>query len=1071
MDPPCQRHPGRRPRTGRPDRVRRSRRGGGLAAAQRRTAGRRRYVRTSRRIRGRIRIGVPRAAAAWRRGDEIFAEVWLTDPAGPDRRFGLHPVLLDAAVQVLGLEGAEGLDTGAGPIPEGSSVMPFSWTDVDLWASGVTRLRVRVGASAQSGTSAQSGVSVHAADENGQPVAAVGALVLRPVSVDRGAGADAALIRDTLFSLEWQQVIAPSAGELQGLTPAVFHAGAKSGEEADDLPGVVHSATAEALHAVQDWLRRDDIEDDARLIVLTRGAVSTEAAEPVTDLAGAAVWGLIRSVQSEHPGRFVLVDLPQGAEEGDVEPSVWAAAARGDEPQLAVRSGSLLVPRLVRAAVGSGADPGVGPDAATPVDWSEGTVVVTGATGGLGTALVRHLVDSGARDLLLLSRSGMSAPGAGALMREAATAGARVRLVACDVSQCAELSQVLKQLKADGREPAAVVHLAGTTADATVEGLTADRLDQVLAAKADAAWYLHELTAELAPAARLVLFSSAAGTLGSPGMANYAAANAFLDALAAVRHAAGLLVNDLAWGAWAEAGGMGGRLGDADQRRMARVGEALATDEALRLFDLALAENHSVLIPTRLRTARLRGVDPASIPAVLRALVPASGRGSGAGVAPAPTWTERLAGLGADELPEVLLTLVRELIARVLGHGSAEEVPADRTFTELGFDSLTAVEARNALSAATGLRLPATLVFDHPDPQILVGHLSTLLGPSIAEAGSGAVGAAARPSIAADTSDEAANPIARMYIEACEADKYDEAWGFARAVARLAPKFSGPEDIDRVPEPLVLAEGPEADAVAADDEAAASDNAEAVVFCFPSFSPASGPHEYTRFAAGLRGRRRVLLVRQPGFLDGERLPESFDALVRLHADTVLRTAGEALFVLVGRSASGWLAYSLARHLEERGRAPLAAVLIDTYFGEAQERENLFHGARAMMEREKRSTMLSDVRVTAMGCYEGLIEHWRPEPITAPTLLVRATTPFSTQMVRPDGLDWRASMTFAHDTRDVPGDHFTMLEEYAEDTAEAVQEWLGEVPLSAHRACEQPLSAPGAGLVFLLASAA
>jgi thioesterase domain-containing protein len=205
-------------------------------------------------------------------------------------------------------------------------------------------------------------------------------------------------------------------------------------------------------------------------------------------------------------------------------------------------------------------------------------------------------------------------------------------------------------------------------------------------------------------------------------------------------------------------------------------------------------------------------------------------------------------------------------------------------------------------------------------------------------------------------------------------------------------------------------------------------------------------------------------VPEPGFVAGQPLPSSFDALVRLHADTVLRAAGGAPFALLGRSASGWLAYSLAHHLETIGQPPAAVVLLDTYFGEQQDRANLYRGARAMMAREQRSTMLSDVRVTAMGRYEALISRWHPEPVQTPTLLVRATTPFSDEIVEGTGGDWQASMSFTHDITDVPGDHFSMLEDFAADTAAAVDAWLRQVagdPLGTANPPAAPLSAPGA----------
>jgi polyketide synthase 12 len=350
-----------------------------------------------------------------------------------------------------------------------------------------------------------------------------------------------------------------------------------------------------------------------------------------------------------------------------------------------------------------------------------GTVLITGGTGGLGALLARHLVSSrGVRSLVLASRSGSEAPGAVELQAELRELGAEVRLAACDVGDRAQLSALLDSIPA-ASPLRAVVHAAGVLDDGVIDSLTPERVRRVLAAKLDAAWHLHELTGDLELQA-FVLFSSASGVLGGPAQGNYAAANAFLDALAAQRCAQGLPAVSMAWGWWAQATGLTGHLEEADLLRMRRSGIApISSEEGLELFDAACADADPLVVPARLETAALRAQARAGIlPGLLRGLVRSTSRVARAGDVPLAA---RLAAAPAEDRRRTVLELVRGEVASVLGHASAEVVDMQRAFKELGFDSLLAVELRNRLNAATGMRLAATLVFDYPSPVALAEHL------------------------------------------------------------------------------------------------------------------------------------------------------------------------------------------------------------------------------------------------------------------------------------------------------------------------------------------------------------
>nr|WP_024804253.1 type I polyketide synthase [Nocardia sp. BMG51109] len=463
------------------------------------------------------------------------------------------------------------------------------------------------------------------------------------------------------------------------------------------------AAVADLLAVVQEWLS-DNRFGGSTLVVLTRRSVEADPGEGVDDPAGAAVWGLVRSAEAAFPGRFLLADLDENSPAAVLD-TVPAAVSAG-EPQLAFRGGEALVPRL--APVGKAPAPRWDP---------EGTVLITGGTGLLGARVARHLAgEHGVRHLVLISRRGDSAPGATELAAELNGMGASVTVEACDAADRSALAGVLSRIPAD-HPLTGVVHAAGVLADASVESLTRRDLDAVFAAKVDAARHLDELAGDVS---LFVLFSSASGTLGSAAQGNYAAANAYLDGLAARRRARGLPAVSLAWGLWGERSELTGTLGAADLARMTRMGLLpLSTADGLMLFDAALGAEHAVPVAVRWdRPALHRLAESGTLPSVLRNLLDRT-ESAVAISGPKALAAERFAALPEAEREGAVLDLVRQHVGIVLGHSGPGGAAAGKTFKEMGFDSLTAVELRNRLNAATGLRLPATLIFDEPTPAAL----------------------------------------------------------------------------------------------------------------------------------------------------------------------------------------------------------------------------------------------------------------------------------------------------------------------------------------------------------------
>ncbi|WP_032769651.1 type I polyketide synthase [Streptomyces griseus] len=686
-----------------------------------------------------------RPKEVWRLGDTLFAEVEPVGSDGADHdRFRVHPALLQAALFPLG---------SVRPADDSRSEdrLPYRWTGVRIKPVRSAALRVRLV------PTGENTLSVTFADQNGAPVGGVASLSLRTEDIgkltERKSGH-----RDALFRVDWIPFPLPSegaagqyavVGEPGAITTSLGQSGkvfagldeltAGGGEIPPVVMAVIAGANAHAddppahaernLHRVLRWTR-DWLSDDrfsaARLVIVVQGAAHDDGV-PRTCPESAAVWGFVRTAQTENPGRFTLVDT-------DDLPGSWArvpAAAASGEAQIRIRSGRAGVPQLARvhdtAPGGGSLDRTQGFPA-----LGSGTVLITGGTSGLGAMLARHVVARhGVRRLVLTSRRGSAAPGVAELREELAAAGTHVEVVACDVTNRGSVAELIAAVP-DEHPLTAVIHCAAVLDDGVVEALTEERVNAVLAPKTQGAWHLHELTRHLDLSA-FVLFSSVASLLGTAGQANYAAANAFLNGLAEARWAEGLAAGALCWGYWAERSELGAALGEADIERLGRQGvRPMPSGEGLALFDAALSRDEPVLVPARLNLpapGRSYAVQTGS--PLLRGLTgavpdpagPADRAVTDAGLA------QRVRSLPRAEAEAVLRDAVREQTAVVLGHPGTGRVGHTVAFRDLGMDSLTALELRNKLSAVTGLKLPATLAFDHPNPSALARFLTGSIAP------------------------------------------------------------------------------------------------------------------------------------------------------------------------------------------------------------------------------------------------------------------------------------------------------------------------------------------------------
>ncbi|WP_435874606.1 type I polyketide synthase, partial [Nocardia vinacea] len=680
--------------------------------------------------------------ALWRRGAEVFAEIAVGAEAGVRAEgFGIHPALLDAALQAGGLaavlESSAGQSESPFTLAAGQVMLPFSWESVSLYATEASMLRVRL-------TTTGSSVLVSVADEQGQPVLS-GSMTTRLIPLEQLAAAAAGGPADQVLELTWSPSGAETAAvdvgvgwwdQLESESPVpplvVVEAGSGWNEPDTDVVTTTHTEVARILAVVQAWLEQDRFAVST-LLIATHGAIALPD-EDLTDLAGAAVWGLVRTAQTENPGRIVLVDADIAVDE-----QLAAAVLAVDEPQVIVRAGVTHTARLTRPTIMGPAEQG-----SDVANFGTGTVLITGGTGGLGAVVARHVVvEHGVRSLLLLSRSGSRAEGVASLCAELEQLGAQVRVVACDATDADAVARSLSEVPAQW-PLTGVIHAAGVLDDGVIASLTTQRLDAVLAPKVDAAWHLHEATADLDLTA-FVVFSSVSGIVGGPGQGNYAAANAFLDGLVAHRRVRGLAGQSLAWGMWARSSGMTGQLGETDVARMSRSGFTSMSDEqALAGWDAVLTRGWAHAVIAMVDTTAIRArADAGLLPPLLRELAPTAARRPAATSTVVSGLRQRLVGLDADQQRQLVLETVRTHVAAVLGHDGVSAIDPDRAFQELGFDSLSTVELRNRLKTVTGLSLSTTVVFDYPTPQALAAYLAdefTGLGQDIEVTASRAVG-------------------------------------------------------------------------------------------------------------------------------------------------------------------------------------------------------------------------------------------------------------------------------------------------------------------------------------------
>jgi malonyl CoA-acyl carrier protein transacylase/thioesterase domain-containing protein/acyl carrier protein len=973
----------------------------------------------------------------WREGSSLVAELELPDDrAASAAGYGIHPALLDCAAQIAIARGEELWEGGA----EAPS-QPLEWTGVRLHAAGRAALRLRV-------ERASGGIRLSAFDPEGDPVLEVESALPVPIPP---AQLEAARLRRWLHRLDWLRVPERQAAALPPVVAILGDAGT-TGIEArrypdlaalvdacagGDVPDVVlvdldrragrggdvavaaRATCRRALELLQAWAGAEALQA-ARLVVLTEGAVAAVEGEDV-DLVTAPLWGMLRAAHQEHPGRFAAIDLD--GDEASREALPAALALTVEEPQLALRAGRPLMPRLTPVS------PASGEHQKGPID-PETTVLISDGIGAIGAVVARHLVERhGARHLLLLNHPGLEASSAGEIERDLHELGAEVSVLACDVADRDRLREALDAIPAE-HPLGAVVHAAAAFDNGVLASLDGERLEAVMRPKIDGAWNLHELTRDT-ELSQFVLFASGVGVLGAVAKASYAAANVFLDALAAHRHAVGLVSTSLDWGGCLlEAdllAGLGDAgLGQADLARLKRLGVApMSAELGLEMFDLARESGAPQLVPVGFDVAALR-VQAASgtLAPALRGLVAEPAAGPVAGV----SLRERLAGVPEGQRRSVVTDLVRECIAAVLGYSSAEEVSPDRLLQEMGFDSLGAVELRNELATTTGLPIPILALSEDPTPD---GIATYLLG-QLQDADSGTPAANEDRGATGTDGTGLVDLLGRALDEAERGDAaaLDACMEALSLAADRRPGFDDPGHLHQLPRGAWLADGPDS----------------TTVVLLPSVGATAGPYEYVKLARSLAERFSAISVPLPGFAEGEPLPMSVDALVRAYAQAIEAEGVERPCVLVGHSSGGWVAQALASHLDEAGAPPAAAILLDTYLPRSTELRPLLPLVlRGAHEAGRGSPAMLEARLTAMARYGTLFADWRPATGSFPTVVVEAGERGEPARGGP-AREWEDAGPCDR-TLTVPGDHFALMDEHADTTARAIAEALAELAVT------------------------
>ena len=613
---------------------------------------------------------------AWASSDGSTGEVELSTIVD-EEGYVIHPALLDAAMHPALIAGAGG----------DHATLPFVWNDVTVHQSGVRRGVTQII------QPREDSLSLRFLDEFGLPVVEVGAVTGRVVSEPQLRGS-----MEDLYVTNWELVGSLPTGRMDSAVHVVVADSAKTAQPA---------ATAEVLERVLAKIQAFLADPHAPecCVVLTSGAYRFGSMACCPEQR--AVWGLVRAAEAENPGRFVLVDVEEMPGVGERQ-QLSAILAGVGEAELALRGDQLWRPRLVLA------EPGEGEGAGSV----RGTVLVTGGTSGIGAVLARHLASRHeVTELVLVSRRGAEAPGAEELLTELAAFGVAARAVACDMSDRDKVFHLVESLP----ELDVVLHCAGVADNCLVTDLTLERLRQVLAPKAAALWWLHEATMSRDLSA-FIAMSSAGGMVLAAGQGNYAAANLFVDGLMELRRAAALPGISLAYGLWDLSTGMTYDV-ELASSRMASLGfPAISPARAKELFDAALSLDEATVVPLVIDRPVLRARREV-LSSLLLSIVPSPAQKASFFVDAAQSWRERLAVLEDEKATEQLELMVRQCVAGVLGHASADAIAPDRPFEEFGFDSLSAVELRNQLGRIVEIDLPATLVFDYPNVRAVARHI------------------------------------------------------------------------------------------------------------------------------------------------------------------------------------------------------------------------------------------------------------------------------------------------------------------------------------------------------------
>nr|WP_280985305.1 type I polyketide synthase [Gordonia effusa] len=615
-------------------------------------------------------------------GDRLYGVIDLPDAAGETTEFSIHPALLDAALHPIA-HAREDL------------ALPFSWNGIRRWSRDAEQVEVTV---EPSGT----GYSVVAVDPSGAPVFSIDEVTVRHIdTASVGVGAP----RTPLCRVEWVE-FHPSAERLDDDPDPIGILIADSSDwladigrtDSHDVAQSVHAVAERLLSSVQDWITHGDPE--SRLAVFTRQALAVSADDQV-DLRLGAIPGFVRTVRAEMPGRIVHVDHDGSLENHEL--AVVAARAMDEgESDIAIRRGSTRVGRLSR-------DPLTAPtpevDQPTSSSGDDQTALIIGGVGMLGRLAARALATTGRiTDVILASRRGPDDEDAPDALAELTAIGLRAEVVACDATDAGQLSALINSVPAS-RPLTAVVHAAGALADMPAHKLTPAALHTVMTAKVDVAWNLHRLT-EHCRLHTFVVFSSAAGTLGTAGQANYAAANTFLDSFAHWRRSQGLAASSLAWGLWGTSSDLTDHLGESDRRRLMNQGvRALDFDEGAAMLTRCLRAGRDAVPLGLARTEWQPAMSP-MLRGVLRVSTPRRSASS--------KTSDHVRGASGEGRSRAVASVVRRQVAAVLGHPDETIVPDSSPFKELGLDSLAAVELRNRIAHELDVRLPATVVFDHP---------------------------------------------------------------------------------------------------------------------------------------------------------------------------------------------------------------------------------------------------------------------------------------------------------------------------------------------------------------------